>query len=116
MNQEDKELLSKDLYTRLPYGVIETQQVMKAQQVVFAKAQQVMKAQAKAKNTFNKRLSKPIAFILIAVLAITVCGADVLVENGKLHWFLVGMFLPMLVLHILHKKGLMEWINKDLID
>lgn len=116
MKQEDKELLSKNLYTRLPYRVAETQQVMKTQQVVFMKAQQVVKAQAQAKNTFNKRLSKPIAFILIAVLAATVCGADGLAENGKLHWFLVGMFLPMLMLHILHKKGLMEWINEDLID
>jgi hypothetical protein len=69
-----------------------------------------------AKNTFNKWLSKPIAFILIAVLVITICSADGLVENGKLHWFLVGMFLPIIILHILHEKGLMEWINKDLID
>lgn len=73
-----------------------------------------MKAQTK--KNFNKWFSKPIAFLLMFISLAAMCGADSLVENGKLHWLLIGMFLPMWIMYVLHKRGLMECLDKNPMD
>lgn len=69
-----------------------------------------MKAQTK--KNFNKWFSRPIAYLMMFISLTAMCGADSLMENGKLYILLLGMFTPMWVMYILHKCGLMEWLDK----
>ena len=73
-----------------------------------------MKADAKRK--FNKWYSKPIGFMLMFVSIMAMCAADGLADAGKLHWIFLGMFVPMMVMFVMHKHGLMEWVDKGKID
>lgn len=69
-----------------------------------------MKTQTR--NKFNKWFSKPIAYVMMFISLVAMSGADSLMENGKLHWLLIGMFVPMMIMFVLHKHGLMEWLDK----
>ena len=69
-----------------------------------------------AKRKFNKRYSKPISFALMLVSIMAMCAADCLADAGKLHWLFLGMFVPVMVMLVLYKCGLMEWVDKEKID
>lgn len=71
---------------------------------------------ANAKRKFNKWYSKPISFVLMFVSVTTMCAADGLADANKLHWLFLGMFVPMMVMFVMHKHGLMEWIDGDEVD
>ena len=71
---------------------------------------------ANAKRKFNKWYSKPISALLMFVSLIAMCAADGLADAGKLHWLFLGMFVPMLIMFVMHKYGLMEWSDEEKID
>ena len=71
---------------------------------------------ANAKRKFNKWYSKPISFMLMFVSTMAMCAADCLADAGRLHWLFLGMFVPMMVMLVMHKYGLMEWVDKEKID
>ena len=69
-----------------------------------------MKTQAK--KNFNKWFSRPIAYLMMFISLVAMSGADSLMDNGKLHCLLIGMFVPMIIMFVLHKHGLMAWLDK----
>jgi hypothetical protein len=71
---------------------------------------------ANVKRKFNKWYSKPIGIVLMFVSITAMCAADGLADAGRLHWLFLGMFVPMTVMFVMQKHGLMEWVDKGKID
>lgn len=65
-----------------------------------------------SKKNFNRWFSKPVTGLLILVMMVAMSAIDSLMDNGYLVWGLIGMFAPMGVMWLMHKRGLMEWIDR----